>query len=231
MINTALVTQNFRLLHTQLYRIKADGTLKLLTSVVQNRLVAHVDGQLYQGPDLAWVLLYGSAPMFQITQLNGDPFDFSVRNLVPIRIARRRFNCKACARGFHHILSPGVYFPSIEVARQDWAACVWREMELEVQHVLELERARDLGRPADAYHRPMRTPRLVIKKPVRKPPADVPGRLWYWHANQWVSVPPAICPADDYKVRCQAFLDGATHMKFDSTTQQCFPVFPGEPNA
>ncbi len=45
-------------------------------------------------------------------------------------------------------------------------------------------------------------------------PGAVPGRVWHWYKQAWLSVPEPIHLADDYRIRCEKVLRGAVRFEF-----------------
>ena len=66
MLNTSLIRTHFTVRGGTLYKRLADGTLRRMNTVREGRLLAVVAGTIYYGPDIAWIVHHGSAPMFPV---------------------------------------------------------------------------------------------------------------------------------------------------------------------
>jgi hypothetical protein len=228
MLNYAMVREHFVIKHDTLYRTRADGTVSPVTDLLSGKLVARLHGQILKGPEIAWALVYGSVPAFPVALLSLDPTDMREENLVPIRDTRIRFRTVESHRGFSHRLNAGLYFRTRDECFADWIVYARRYYAPDVIYALQHERLRDQHLPVPKYSRPIKKPTYAGRAKTERPPRPQPiaGRLWYWHAAQWVSVPPACHPADDYICRCEAVLKGATGFVFNQETQMVDPVYP-----
>lgn len=233
MLTAPFVRAHFALRNDTLYRIRTDGTLKPVTTQLGGRLVTKVAGVTYDGPSLAWALVYGTVPMFPVVLLSRKPEDMHEENLVPIRSKRYRFRFKETHYGFSHKLNPGAYFRSPEECQDDWLGAVRRLLAPDVVWAVQQERKRDQIMTHEPYVREVKPARKAVDRPdkpkaaVRPPkPAEVPGKLHYWYKGQWVMVPHACHPADDWKLRCEGVLAGAMEFRFNEVTQMVEPVLP-----
>ena len=126
MLNSALIQHHFTLANGRLYRQLAGGAVRPVTLVVEGRLMSRVLGTVYYGADIAWVLYYGSSPMFPVFCLNGDPHDLSQENVVAARVKRLRFRFKESRAGFRHSLNPSLYFKTLIACKDDWVGMARR---------------------------------------------------------------------------------------------------------
>jgi hypothetical protein len=227
MLNTTLIKEHFVISNDMLYRLRADGTVTPVKTVAGGRLFAKVHGCLYKGPEIAWVLIYGTSPMFPISLLSLDPTDMREENLVPIRGRRLRFRAVESGRGFRHAHSD-LFFLTREACYADWVSYARRHYSPDILFAVQQERLRDRDRVPPVYIRPKKAPTHTGRTREDKPPRPQPieGRLWYWYANQWVSVPPACHCSDDYIKRCEWTLKGATSFQFNAVTEMVEPIYP-----
>lgn len=232
MLTPAFVRAHFALRNDTLYRIRSDGTFSPLSTVLGGRLVTKVNGVTYDGPSLAWTLVYGSTPMFPVALLSRKPEDMHEENLVPIRSKRLRFRFKETSAGFCHRLNPGAYFKTVEACQDDWLAAARRHYAVDVLWAVQQERFRDQAITHQPYVRPIKPvrkgPERSEPREARPPAPPAPtGTLRYWHKGQWVVVPHACHPADDWRKRCEGVLAGATSFRFNPETQMVEPVLAG----
>jgi hypothetical protein len=228
MLNVAMIKEYFVIKHDVLYYLRADGTARPLTDVLNGTLICKIGGKIFKGPEVAWALLHGTAPMFPVILLSPDPTDMSVENLAPVRGTRLRFRPIEVARGWRHCLNSSLYFATRESCHADWLVFARRHYAVDISWVLQQERARDRLMEHPGFTRPHKFPTHTGRKAEAKPscPQFIPGRMWYWYDDQWVSVPPACHPADDYKERCRHVLAGATSFQFNAVTEMVEPIYP-----
>ncbi len=216
-LNPEMVKTHFVVQNGLLYRRLKGGAFRRINTVRDGRLQALHEGQVLYGPDLAWVLYYGTPPMFPVFTLDGDPLNLSQENVVAGRIRRLRFRFKDGRNGFTHSLSPRVPFRTLIECKDDWIAQARRYYAADHATVRQLEDDLMRERPVQRYEpaaRPVRGPgREATGRP--KPPQWVAGMRHYWIGEQWVRVPDACHVADDYRVRCLLCLRGAVRFAYD----------------
>lgn len=230
MLNVALVHEHFQLANGKLFRRLIDGTAKPVTLVKDGRLASRLGGVEYYGPAVAWALYYSSAPMFPVICVDGDPFNLSQENVVPVRRQRVRFRLRTGYRGFSHQLASNLWFRTEVACRDHWVGMARAHYMEDFELARQLEDERDRQMPAAPYSRtrrafkPLPARGLPASERPPKPPADA-GRRWYWYAEQWVSVPEAVHASDDYIERCRHVLAGAKSFVYDPEKQMTVPVF------
>lgn len=210
-----------------IYRILANGHLKEIRYIEGKRLVAVVNGEKLYAPDIAWCLHYGNWPKFPLVQLDGDIFNCSIDNLMPVRVKRLRFRGRQVGDRFYHNFEPKVAFRSLLDCRRNWTLHAREHYMKDLAYVLEVEASeRELRRnsapalpplPLHAAARVERQKRREARIPVgaRPPrPAAVPDMEWHWYANAWLSVPVACHVADDYRERVRRWLAGAVRFVY-----------------
>jgi hypothetical protein len=65
----------------------------------------------------------------------------------------------------------------------------------------------------------VRKPNGTAIRPAKLCPPPIEGHKWHYHEKEWLSVPIAVHPSDDYRVRCAAVKRGAVAFSFDSASQ------------
>lgn len=214
--------EHFVIKNGNLYKRLKDGTARRISTLKQGRLKTVLYGEDYFGVDLAWTLYYGTVPAFPVFVLDGDPFNLAQENLVAARIKRLRFRYKAVRGGFRHSLSKHVVFNSLDRCHADWIEQARRYYSADFANIRawEDEYLQDQN-PAD-YVRPVRPSTAAGRVSAGErptPPQFRAGFKHYWHADQWVVVPEACHPADDYMERCRKTLAGAVSFKFNEGTE------------
>jgi hypothetical protein len=217
-----------------LYRILADGSMKEVTYLEGGRLLAVVGGEKLFAPDIAWCLHYGNWPKYPLVQLDGDPFNCSLDNLMPARVKRLRYRQKEVDGRFYHSLAPKLPFRTAAECRRNWTAHARDHYAKDLDYVLEVEaRERELRAAAALPAAPLplvrarRAERAERAVPVgaRPPrPMAVDGMEWHWWEGAWISVPVACHVADDYRVRIEKWLKGAVRFVFQPEYQEVWAL-------
>ncbi len=226
-IDLVALHQNFALEGDRLVRIMSNGARRKVVSVVNNKIRIQLDGVYLPGPEVAWALHYKVEPQFPILQVDGNPFNLSLKNLLPIRGAFPR--CRMVKKGllyFHPLNKSG--YGDAKTCQKSWQHDVFEKYSKDLAYVLTLE----------ASIRTQRGMLLVPPKPVRKyfkpsgkkpkverppKPEHVDGRVWVWFEEAWLSIPEAIHPSDDWMVRAAAVKAGLS-VRYDSGRQQTLPA-------
>ncbi len=140
------------------------------------------------------------------------------------RLGKRRCRVTPAKDGFKHSMEDEIEFRTEEAAKLHWRKTVAGVCRADLSYVLEIERRERVFRAGEAakqlqeiINQPAIEVLAVVEpaKPQRPPkPERIFGKVWFWFKDQWVSVPPACHPSDDWQVRCQAVLDGATRFVF-----------------
>ncbi|MFA9216826.1 MAG: hypothetical protein ACEQSK_06940 [Sphingomonadaceae bacterium] len=209
---------------TELYRILANGGIKAVRSLEGGRLSLLFEGERIQAVDIVWALRYGSWPKFPLVQVDGDPFNLSIDNIMPARIKHLRYRPTKSGGLLYHGLREKHFggFQTTKDCRRNWTAHALEIYRQDLPYVLELEaQERALRRAAPPLPSTpvpkvvtarMARERSSIPKPVRPP--NVPGMEWHYVVNQWQSIPVAVHVSDDWKVRMRRYQAGAVRFEY-----------------
>jgi hypothetical protein len=211
------VLKNFAVREGRLYRKRADLTLKPLQTVEHGRLVVVFQGRKVYGTDLAWACHYSCAPMFPVVTIDLDPLNVSIENLGSARVRRYKLFLRCSGGRWSHNLG-GSGFREEWEARRDWIARARSLYQEDLPYVLTLQASTVIARPVD--EKPVELMR-VSTHTRRQKPAPVQGLSWYWFKGQWVAIPPAVHPSDDWQVRAAALLeDPHARRVYDDTAEK-----------
>jgi hypothetical protein len=208
-----------------IYRILADKSYQELSYVTAGRLWATINGERLAAPDIAWCLHYGNWPKFPLVQLDGNPFNCSIDNLMPARHKRLRYRETARGGKFYHPLEK-MGFSTPEQCLLNWQAHARDYYMQDLHHVLAIEaEERELRRGVEVpppVLTKVRRPRSASRKASGLPPrpALVEGMEWHWYEGAWVSVPVACHVADDYLQRLRKWKAGAVRFVFQPTYRE-----------
>ncbi len=204
-MNLVAVHQNFLLESDQLMRIMSNGALRKVPTVVQGKIRVLLDGVYLSGPEVAWALHYGIEPQFPLLQVDGDPFNLSAKNLLPIRGIMPRCRITWKGRLCYHSLG-GFGYADEKSCRKSWQLDVYDKYSKDLAHVLSTERKiRDQRGLLVVPPKPVRKYTLSAAraaKTKRTPkPEHIWGKVWVWFEDAWLSIPEATHPSDDWMVR------------------------------
>lgn len=198
------VLRNFVVMGGHLYRKRANGTLKPMLSIEHGKVVVVLQGRKMYGPEVAWACHYHCAPMYPVVTVDMDSLNLAKDNLGMVRVRRLQFRPTLSRHGWwFHSLQKDARFEGENEARRDWIARARRFYTAELDYLLALHRPHMVIPPVE--EKPVELLR-VSQQVRRERPAPVPGLTWYWFKGQWVAIPPAVHPSDDWQVRAAALL-------------------------
>lgn len=220
-------------LQGQLRRRLAAGRSKAVQTLEGGRLVCMVNGEMIPGVDIAWCLRYGRWPSQKLVLLSRDPHDMAIENIFPARLRHFRYRETKTETGFKHPLSK-VSYTTPEACYQNWERTAREFYETDLPTVLAQEEQLQAQYRATIAANPHLAPQLSSRRvsPVKarktrllaseRPPKpeDVPGRVWHWYQDAWLSVPEPVHPSDDWMLRCAAVSAGATRAEYDPAQQK-----------
>lgn len=168
-----------------------------------------MQGKNIPSAEIAWALTYTCWPKYPILLADGDPHNFSARNMLPIRGVPRRCVVKKQAGGYKvaGLLS---VFSTPEQAKHAWRqqysevlrstlAMTLQEQELEIKAYEYSVGPRVFAERANGP----RKPKWKKADPKARPSAII-GRKWHYYEGEWLSVPMPVHISDDYLMRCHA---------------------------
>jgi hypothetical protein len=223
------IHKHFVLEGSRLYKKLASGAVTQLKSLDGKQVVTMFNKHRLRGVDIAWCLIHGNWPKFSIAQLRDDPLDFSESNLWPARMRVLRYIQTKRGNLYYHPLST-LPHPTPERCRRNWEELAREAYAKDLMYVLKLEESERILR--QQYLRETAAVRIEVPdhshkrtlKPAR--PKEIPGREWHWWDGRWIDVPVACHVADDYRVRIQAVLGGATWFQYSTDLGRVLAYLP-----
>lgn len=226
----ALILEHFYIDGGVLYRKFAAGTIKRVKAVEGGRLVAMVGGRKYYGPDIAWAYHYELVPTCRIVTIDMDPHNLSKENLGAARRRRLLFRLTKTPRGYTHPLTTEP-FKSAEEAQDDWVMKARIYYQSDLKFVLRQQTDAMAALPVSLALEKVLTPAAGTRGPKKSgprppQPQNIIGRKWFWYREQWVSLPLACHPSDDWRVRAAAVLkDPQVRFVYDPKSDKTLPVW------
>lgn len=220
-------------LQGQLRRRLAAGRSKEVQTIEGGRLVCMVNGEMIPGVDIAWCLRYGRWPSQKLVLLSRDPHDMTIENIFPARLRHFRYRQTKTEHGYKHPLSK-VSYSTPEACYQNWERMAREFYETDLPTVLaqeeQLQAQYEAAIAANPALAPKVAPRVQNPPKPRKArllagerppkPEDVPGRVWHWYEDGWLSVPEPVHASDDWMLRCAAVKAGAVSARYDPAQQK-----------
>jgi hypothetical protein len=205
------ILDHFCLDDGQLYRKRLDGTVRPVRLVERGRVVSMLNGRRVFGPEIAWCIYYGVAPLYPVVHLSENPHKLGEIHLVCARLKRLRYALVESSTGFTHPLSQ-LPFATAQQCRSDWESRARRYYAADMPFIMaQQDEAKALSagseRPPRGRKPPKpRKPVSAASKPPKERPEPVQGRQWKWYKDAWISLPDAVHPSDDWMVRAEAVL-------------------------
>lgn len=195
------VMKHFAIEDNRLIRKLVSGS-RVVRLADRGRLAVTLDGVRYFGPELAWACIYRAVPMFPIVQVDGNPHNMAENNLMPCRIKRIRYLSVSVPGGYKHALSKTVFRTEGE-NHADWCFLARQYYQRDKPYVREMEDTARGRAPEVPKHVPVARKVWIVPTDHHIKPEAVAGRSWHWWQSDWISLPEAVHPSDDWMARAE----------------------------